>query len=168
MGRAKLKDDLWRRSGGVEVIITQFHHLNILEANTKWNSEIWRTLSQNIFGKDKASLRTWLHVVWHDNRRGVKTSVKKLSVGCAIYIPSMMLDNAISKKIQENVSQEDEADHKHVKHNVMEDVIKCPDVTEQEVEGDCVPTENMTENYIKCPDITEQEVEGDCVPTEKI
>ena len=56
------------------------------------------------------------------------------------------------------MSQEDEADHKHVKHNIMEDVIKWQDKTEQEVEGDCVPTENMTENHIECPDVTEQKI----------
>lgn len=55
MGRykkgTKLKaEDPRIKSGGRDRVITELHSLNITKKNTRWNSDVWATLSVRIFG----------------------------------------------------------------------------------------------------------------------
>lgn len=105
MGRyrkgTKLKvEDLWIKSGGKDRVITELHSLNITKKNTRWNSDVWATLSVHIFGIANESYKKWLNVVWQQNRRGVRTAVNALSSD------TQKSDNA-DQQLQHNLEHED-------------------------------------------------------------
>ncbi len=68
--------DLWSECGGVERLVERFLKSEInLEKRIPWNSIIWSEVAQKVFGSDTLKYRKWLSVVWHSNRKNVRSTV---------------------------------------------------------------------------------------------
>ena len=178
MGRVKIKKDILRESGGLEVVINKCYALNFPNVNTQWKSEIWSNLSRSIFLKNEQSLRRWLYTLWHENRWQVKSSVNQLCAGCAVVMDDdvhgfakdqmetqsepvdmgeTVANNMVIKKRKlMAMSKEESVDNKNENKNVEMEPIEEAVFQENEVESVVVSKDKaiVKDNHEFAEDIT--------------
>ena len=71
---------------------------------TSWTSEIWPELSVIFFGINQDRCKKWLYTIWHQNRRGVRTSVTQSTINTG----AVNIDEGLSQNEEDTASAESE------------------------------------------------------------
>jgi len=134
MGRTKKggripKDNLWIRAGGKDNIVSTLSDFDILKKETCWTSETWQELSVIFFGINQDRYKKWLYTIWHQNRRGVRTSVTQSTINTG----AVNVDEGLSQSEEDTAAAESEMDAEA--EGQLEDTAAAESEMDAEAEG---------------------------------